>query len=58
MHLESLITFKKVIDEASYSKAAAALFISQPSASQQVRHLERFFGSKLIETSAGRNPQP
>jgi DNA-binding transcriptional LysR family regulator len=51
MYLLSFTTLKKVVEEGSYSKAAAALFISQPSASQHIRQLERMFGAKLIQMS-------
>ncbi|HWC30919.1 MAG TPA: LysR family transcriptional regulator [Dehalococcoidia bacterium] len=51
MYLLSFTTLKKVIEEGSYSKAAAALFISQPSASQHIRQLERMFGAKLVQMS-------
>lgn len=51
MYLLSFTTLKKVVEEGSYSKAAAALFISQPSASQHIRQLERMFGAKLVQMS-------
>src|SRR5688572_21288045 len=56
MYLLSLTTLRKIIDEGSYSRAAAALYISQPSVSQHIRQLERIFGTKLIQMS-GRQPQ-
>jgi DNA-binding transcriptional LysR family regulator len=54
MYFGWLKTFKAVIDEGSYTKAAEAQFISQPAASQQVRRLERIFGAQLI-TRSGRD---
>jgi DNA-binding transcriptional LysR family regulator len=56
MYLLSLTTLKRIIDQGSYSSAAASLFMSQPSASNHIRQLERAFGAKLIEIS-GRNLQ-
>jgi DNA-binding transcriptional LysR family regulator len=55
MYLFWLTTFKKVVDERSYTRAAAALFISQSAASQQVRQIEKLFGAKLIQV-VGREP--
>ena len=49
MYLAWLKTFKTVIDEGSYTRAAESQFMSQSSASQQVRQLERIFGARLIE---------
>jgi DNA-binding transcriptional LysR family regulator len=54
MYLFWLSTFKKVIDEGSYTRAAAGLFVSQSAVSQQVRQLEKLFGAKLIQMSGRR----
>jgi DNA-binding transcriptional LysR family regulator len=56
MYLQALTTLRRVIEHGSYSSAAASLFISQPSASNHIRQLERMFGTRLIEM-AGRHPQ-
>ena len=56
MYLQSLTTLKRVADEGSYTRAAATLFISQPSVSQHIRQLERAFGAQLIEI-VGRRPE-
>jgi DNA-binding transcriptional LysR family regulator len=54
MYLFWLSTFKKVIDEGSYTRAAAGLFVSQSAVSQQVRQLEKLFGTKLIQMTGRR----
>jgi DNA-binding transcriptional LysR family regulator len=48
MYFAWLTTFRKVVDERSYTRAAEALFISQSAASQQIRHLEQLFKAQLI----------
>lgn len=46
--LHLLKVFLRVINERSVSKAAAALNVSQPSVSMQIRQLETTFGVKLL----------
>jgi DNA-binding transcriptional LysR family regulator len=48
MYLAWLTTLRKVVEEGSYTRAAANLLISQSAASQHVQHLEKQFGAKLI----------
>lgn len=62
MNLTHLRTFRTVAQYGSYTRAAEALFLSQPSVYLQVRALERAHGQRLIEqidrratpTAAGR----
>ncbi len=49
MNLIWLEALKQVADAGSYTRAAEELFISQPAVSQQIRHLEGYFGAKLID---------
>ncbi|MPZ49156.1 MAG: LysR family transcriptional regulator [Dehalococcoidia bacterium] len=56
MNTAWLLTFRRVVEARSFTKASDDLFISQPAVSQQVRHLEQFFGAKLIQ-QAGRELQ-
>jgi len=51
--LKSLLAFEAVIRHGSVSKAALALSVSQPAVSQQLRVIEKFFGRRLIERTAG-----
>jgi DNA-binding transcriptional LysR family regulator len=44
-----LETFLTVIKEKSFSKASAKLGISQPAVTQQIKHIEDYLGSKIIE---------
>ena len=44
-----LETFITVIKEKSFSKASAKLGISQPAVTQQIKHIEEYLGSKIIE---------
>lgn len=48
MNLQWLHTFQTVVDDRSYTRAAERLFLSQPAASKQIRHLEQAFGASLI----------
>lgn len=57
LNLDQLRTFAAVIDQKSFSGAAARLGISQPAVSLQVRALEKRFGVKLIER-VGRRAGP
>jgi DNA-binding transcriptional LysR family regulator len=47
MRVDQLITFRRVADERSYTRAAEQLSVSQPAVYQQVRQLEREAGQKL-----------
>lgn len=49
MNLNWLETLKTVAETGSYTRAAEALYISQPAVSQQVRQLEGYFGAKLVD---------
>lgn len=51
LNLEQLATFRLVIARGSFSAAAEQLGLSQPAVSQQVRQLEHFFQSRLVERS-------
>jgi DNA-binding transcriptional LysR family regulator len=51
MDLVWLTTLRKIADEGSYTRAAAALSISQPAVSKQIRQLERIFGAKLVQVT-------
>jgi DNA-binding transcriptional LysR family regulator len=48
-----LLTFREVARERSFSRAAAALSLTQPAVSQQVRALEVQLGERLIERGRG-----
>lgn len=48
MRVEQLISFKRVADERSYTRAAEKEFLSQPAIYSQVRQLETESGSKLF----------
>ncbi|HEY4554654.1 MAG TPA: LysR family transcriptional regulator, partial [Bacillaceae bacterium] len=45
MELKQLLYFVTIADQASYSKAAQKLHISQPSLSNAIKNLEREVGS-------------
>ena len=49
LNLDQLRTFATVVDQKSFSGAAARLGVTQPAVSLQVRQLEKRFGVKLIE---------
>lgn len=49
MNLSWLESLKTVAETGSYTRAAEALYISQPAVSQQIRQLEGYFGAKLID---------
>ncbi|HEY4553921.1 MAG TPA: LysR family transcriptional regulator [Bacillaceae bacterium] len=51
MELKQLLYFVTIADQASYSKAAQKLHISQPSLSNSIKNLEREVGSPLLERS-------
>lgn len=48
MRIEQLLTFKRVADERSYTRAAEKEFLSQPSVYSQVRQMETECGAKLF----------
>ncbi|MBU1183844.1 MAG: LysR family transcriptional regulator [Proteobacteria bacterium] len=54
MHLNQLWVFYHVAKNKSFSHAAEALFLSQPSVSNQIKLLEEAYGLKLFDRS-GRN---
>jgi DNA-binding transcriptional LysR family regulator len=47
--LKQIKTFQKVATLQSISKAANALFVTQPAVTQQIKQLEEAFGQALIE---------
>src|SRR6476661_818652 len=49
MLLEQLVTFARVVDVGSFTRAAELLNLSQPSVTRQVALLEREFGVPLME---------
>ena len=52
MELRHLRYFAAVVAEGSFSRAAEALHVTQPSLSRQIRQLERELGAQLFERSA------
>ncbi|NLG84805.1 MAG: LysR family transcriptional regulator [Firmicutes bacterium] len=57
MELHQLRIFLKVIEHASFSRAAAALHLTQPAVSQQIRALEEELGLELLQR-IGRTIRP
>lgn len=53
MELRQLEYFVAVAEEASFTKAAARLFVTQPGVSAQVRRLEQELGQDLLDRSGG-----
>jgi DNA-binding transcriptional LysR family regulator len=53
MELRHLRYFSAVAEEASITKAAARLYMTQPALSRQLRDLERHVGTELLVRSAG-----
>lgn len=51
MRLRQLEYFAAICDQGSFTGAAQALFVAQPSLSQQIRELERELGTALLERS-------
>lgn len=49
--IEELRTFIAVVDYRNFTKAAEAINLSQPSVSLHIKHLENYFGVRLIERS-------
>ena len=50
-------TFSEVVRQASFSRAAERLHLSQPAVSHHIRHLEHALGARLLER-AGRRAFP
>lgn len=48
LNLYALKTFREVMDKKSFSKAARALFLTQPAVSLQIKNLESFFNTPLL----------
>src|SRR5688572_27413054 len=53
MEPRRVLTFRAVARERSFSRAAEALALSQPSVSNQVALLEREIGARLLERAPG-----
>ena len=52
-------TFLEVYRQRSFTRAAAALLITQPAVSQHIRQLEAYYGCALFtKTSRGVEPTP
>ncbi|WP_345713140.1 LysR family transcriptional regulator, partial [Kineococcus glutinatus] len=51
MELRQLEYFVAVVEEASFTRAAERVHISQPGVSAQVRQLERELGQELVDRS-------
>jgi LysR family transcriptional regulator, transcriptional activator of the cysJI operon len=54
MDTKKLAAFCAVVERESFSQAAASLGVTQPAVSQQVRALEKRFGSQLLDRSGRR----
>ncbi|MGH2584323.1 MAG: LysR family transcriptional regulator [Dehalococcoidia bacterium] len=54
MALHLFRSFLKVADHASYTRAAEALYLGQPTVYQHIRQLERMYGTRLVEQSGKR----
>lgn len=57
LNLSHLATFRLVVSCGSFSAAADALGLSQPAVSLQIRHLEQFLRTRLVERT-GRGISP
>lgn len=57
MDIRRLEVFCKVVDLGSFTRAAEAALLSQPSVSEHIRTLEEFYNEKLIDR-LGRRAQP
>jgi len=57
MELHQLKVFAMVVQEASFTRAARALHLTQPAVSQQIRNLEETFGLELL-IRAGKSVRP
>lgn len=51
MELRQLAYFVAVVEEASFTRAAARMHVAQPGVSAQIRQLEREFGQELLDRS-------
>ncbi|MCC6443097.1 MAG: LysR family transcriptional regulator [Armatimonadetes bacterium] len=49
MEMRHLITFQKVVETGSFTRAAGLMFLTQPAVSHQIHQLEEEFGVKLLE---------
>ncbi len=49
MNLNQLKVFCEVVERNGFTRAAEALYLTQPAVSRQVRELERYFGVELFE---------
>ncbi len=54
MEIRHLITFKRIAELGSYTRAAESLFLTQPTVSHQLNLLEEELGQKLFELSGRR----
>lgn len=54
MEIRQLITFRRLVEVQSYTRAAEALFITQPAVSHQMKLLEEEVGQKLFEIDGRR----
>ena len=54
MEIRQLITFKRVAELGSYTRAAESLFLTQPAISHQLGLLEKELGLKLLELNGRR----
>ena len=46
---DSMRVFLTVVDKKSFSKAAKALFLTQPAVSFQIQMLEEYYGTRLFD---------
>src|SRR5512133_1510185 len=49
VNLNQLTVFCEVVERNGFTRAAEALYLTQPAVSRQVRELERYFGVELFE---------
>ena len=49
MNLNQLKVFCEVVERRGFTRAAEALYLTQPAVSRQVQELERFYGVELFE---------
>ncbi len=49
MDIRKLEVFCKIVDLKSFSKAAEAVYLTQPTVSEHIRQLEELFGEKLLD---------
>ncbi|KIH76228.1 transcriptional regulator, LysR family [Geoalkalibacter ferrihydriticus] len=57
MDLKRLEVFCRTVEHKSFTRAAEALLLSQPTVSEHIRHLEEMLGEKLLDR-LGREVQP